>query len=361
MTKERSSNFELLRILAMLAIVAQHFMTQGGATSQEMGANTVFAMIVGRGARIAVNCYVIIGAWFLTEAAFKAERVLKIWFEVFFYSVTITLILFVFKLCPITAKSFLQSFLPIFGQPLWFAATYMIMLLFSPFLNCILACKKVFLERLLILMLIFVSVRATVYKYDCAYYASIVWFCFLYLVVGYLKKYPLKILNNKWLCFGGACVIYFVVVLGYILGTAFGNSAGYGKILGIIGSLCSQYLDDFKALPAFLCSIFIFFFFKNINIGSNKIINTIAASTFGVYIIHQVPAFYNYLWKNIWHSKEWLSSVYFPIYSVVVIVGTFLVALLIDKIRLRWLEPLLIKSKLYKFLCNKIDGLYKWE
>lgn len=64
------------------------------------------------------------------------------------------------------------------------------------------------------------------------------------------------------------------------------------------------YSGALNSVPSLLCAISLLYYFKNLNIGSNKIINTLAASSLGIYIIHQVPLFYPVLWNQIKSSKH---------------------------------------------------------
>ena len=78
MTANRQSNFELLRLVAMLAIVAGHFVSQS-AVGHASGAAGTVASILSSGPRLAVNLFLLVGCWFMVDAKFKAERLLKLY------------------------------------------------------------------------------------------------------------------------------------------------------------------------------------------------------------------------------------------------------------------------------------------
>ena len=61
--KERSSNLELLRLLAMFCIVANHLVGQGDVLRDASGVNFLFSFFVGNAARISVNVFLIIGCY----------------------------------------------------------------------------------------------------------------------------------------------------------------------------------------------------------------------------------------------------------------------------------------------------------
>ena len=77
---KRDSNIELLRIISMLLIVATHTF---GTYSDIIGSqfpwpiNWSFFYIIKAISYIAVNMYVMIGAYFLCTSKFRSKRVVK--------------------------------------------------------------------------------------------------------------------------------------------------------------------------------------------------------------------------------------------------------------------------------------------
>lgn len=70
--KERSSNIELLRILAMMTIVLGHCLRQNDYFLAMP--NVIFASGM---LRIAVNVFLIVGCWFMVDATFSWKRVFR--------------------------------------------------------------------------------------------------------------------------------------------------------------------------------------------------------------------------------------------------------------------------------------------
>ena len=62
--KQRKSNYELLRILSMLLIVAGHLVEQSGLLAYD-NPNLFIACLLGSASRVAVNLFLILGCWFL--------------------------------------------------------------------------------------------------------------------------------------------------------------------------------------------------------------------------------------------------------------------------------------------------------
>mgnify|MGYP006988155782 CR=1 FL=1 len=82
----------------------------------------------------------------------------------------------------------------------------------------------------------------------------------------------------------------------------------------------AQCLFDFKSVPAFIISIFLFLAVLNFKSFKNKVINYISASTFAVYIFHQVPGWYDILWKKIFKVNSLINSELYILYILVIVV-----------------------------------------
>ena len=64
--EQRHSSIELLRILAMLMIVAGHFLCHQSGVAAAHGGFTV--SLFGSGARWACNLFLLVGCWFMVDA-----------------------------------------------------------------------------------------------------------------------------------------------------------------------------------------------------------------------------------------------------------------------------------------------------
>ena len=106
----------------MLAIVSGHLLTQS-SLANVTGTNHILAMLLGSGVRIGVNVFLILGVWFMVDAKFKAERIVRLYLEVFFYSVPITICMLLMGEAG-GLRNILQGMFPFFGRSVWFASAY---------------------------------------------------------------------------------------------------------------------------------------------------------------------------------------------------------------------------------------------
>lgn len=98
------------------------------------------------------------------------------------------------------------------------------------------------------------------------------------------------------------------------------------------------FIADSNKPLAVITAIFAFLFFKNLKIGYSKIINTIAASAFGVLLIHANSAtMRQWLWKdtldNVGHFD---GNTY--LHAILSVLTVYAICTLIDFIRIQLLE-----------------------
>lgn len=87
--KKRNSNIEFLRIIAMLMVVTLHMLNFGGLL-EKSNTTTLKGFLIWfleSLCFVAVDCYVLIGSYFLSDSKFKIKRIIKLWVQTFFYSI----------------------------------------------------------------------------------------------------------------------------------------------------------------------------------------------------------------------------------------------------------------------------------
>ena len=127
---------------------------------------------------------------------------------------------------------------------------------------------------------------------------------------------------------------------------------------GATDSKAFQYIAYYRtalgALPGLLAALALFHFFKNWDLGSNRVVNALAGTTLGVYILHQVPVLRDFLWNGIFHAQAHHGSAG---YTLLVIVLTFAGCAAIDALRTKFIMQPLQRSRAFTALCAKGDAL----
>ena len=205
MEKERNSNIELLRIIAMIFIVAHHFVVHGGFSfpTAEFSINKLWIQLIQLGGKIGVDIFVLISGYFLIKTKdLKISKILKFWLQVFTYSFIIYII---FGLCGLTTfnlKDFIYACFPITFNHWWFASTYFVLYLIFPFLNKLFISfdKKTYQKFLIISTLCWCLIPT--FTNSPFQSNNLVWFVYLYALAGYIHLYwnKIKISGKKFIC-----------------------------------------------------------------------------------------------------------------------------------------------------------------
>jgi len=92
-----------------------------------------------------------------------------------------------------------------------------------------------------------------------------------------------------------------------------------------------------------MMTILIFNIFKNINIKNIKIINTVASTTFGIYLIHENIFLRDIIWKRIIQGPKYQDSPLLIINAIMGVLLVFVICTLIEIIQQNVLQNQLMK------------------
>lgn len=284
----RKSNLELLRLIAIFAILASHYFYGTGIRAELSGQSLLVANFLASGARIAVNVFVLLGTWFLVDLPFKGLRPLRLYFTLAFYSIPITITMLLIGQ-PLCMQQVLQGLFPFTFMATWYTNAYISMLLFSPFLHRLLRMPKAQLQIIAILILSLVCFPASLpWMTIDDYVSNMLWFPCLYVLVGYFKHHTHAF---EW---GSTWWYACVAIVGYVLIVICRNSP-----FPQIATMDELYRGNIKTLPNLLIAYCTFVVFLRLRIGTHKWINRLAQSVFSVYVIHQIPAFSGWQWNMV--------------------------------------------------------------
>lgn len=170
---------------------------------------------------------------------------------------------------------------------------------------------------------------------------------FLYSFGGYVRKYdPFKSVR-LWVIFAAVITINLIVLGNFYISTA-NNILEFNQNGGSTFIQSIPCYENYQIIPVTL-GIALFELFRRIKAPNNPAINFIGASTFMVYLIHDNRLFY-----EIWKTQNWLSvlhetPLYFVVKYFVWTVATFAVGvlcyclfLLLSKL-LGYCKPLIMK------------------
>jgi hypothetical protein len=350
----REGNIELLRVIAMLFIVSGHFVGQGKLLEclNENTVNDIFFVFFGFGHRVAVNIFLIIGVWFMVDTDFKGIRLVKMHSQVLFYTVPITVILFVLGY-GVGVSKVVQACMPILGRPLWFASAYMILLLLSPYLKKVFLLPKDKISTLVGILFLVCCVLPMLTAEMDTFLDNLLWFIVVYIFIGYIKKYVNNLNRGWWLLIGIG--IYVVLCTCKIISTEYSS---IGICAQYFRKLADRFLHDIKSIPNFLCALCVFGGVHSIKIKYNRFIKFLADASFSVYIVHQVPVFFNVLWEDLLVPWNFINRAYYPLLFLIEVLLLYVVIASIDTIRAVVFNRYWMVSRLASKMGAGIDKLF---
>lgn len=321
--KQRESNFELLRIVSMLLVLLIHY-TPVRITDMTGGiylANNIWQDILNLELKslsfVCVNCFVLISGYFGIKL--KLGSFLNLLFQMIFWSaVCVAFAVTVFGVPNISiVRDFLNNI--VCG---WFPQAYLILFVLSPMLNAFVkSCSERDLGRYIILFYILSTIGGYLMGWNNYNEGmSALSLIGLYLIGAYLRISTYKLFTFKART---DLLIY--------LGLGFGMVA-LNMLMIKVGISSSPY--GYLNPIVIIMSVYLFLFFKKINIGHNKFINFLSASAFSIYLFHYNPLCFGKICE-VW---TWINLNFGVLSSLCVaflsFVGIYLFCVAIDRIRI---------------------------
>lgn len=381
MKTKRNSNVELLRIFSMILIVLGHtFGTRFEGTNQP---TTVFLeyVVFASWAILGVDLFVIISAWFLCEQKFKTSRIVSVLFEALCYILAFdiayaVIILYKTRSVPFAIRqAVLFLFDGVFSQYHWFVGAYIIMCFASPLINRLIQA----IDRQLLKVIIIIGTAAVIYQNFTgagyySFFADSANFIYIYLLVGYIKKYGFEFKKPLFLS--------IIITAGMIIGNIALRFIKNDDISHYAYKLIEVTVANTKRYSPLiiLLALCIFMFVIRIKERHSNFVNLVAGTTFGIYLFHEtyIPVPYSFIstatqaveTKNASALKDFAVTFF---YNIGLISPGFLLALqmimvsilifacgaVVENLRNRFIQKPFMKWADARFgeKFNRIDGL----
>ena len=333
--KRRDSSIELFRIISMLIIVAHHYVVNSGLmdtiASNSTTWNSIFLLLFGWGGKTAINCFVFITGYFMCQSNITWKKFLKLFLEFKFYKIVFYLVFFVTGYTEFSIKELWEIIFPINSIGSGFVGSYLAFYLFIPFVNLLITSMSEKMHQRLIALCICLFTVLPTFFFTNVKLSYVSWFITLYLIAAYVRLYPKRIFDNRkvWgiALFVSLLLSWCSVIAGIYVGRWIGKDITYYFVA-----------DSNKAL-ALVTSFCAFLFFKNLNMGYNRCINTIAASSFGVLLIHaNSDIMRTWLWQDVCQNTSFYGNKLLILHAVGTVLVIYIVCTCIDILRIKYLE-----------------------
>ena len=278
-TVKRNSNIELLRICCMLMIIAGHVMMNHKAQYSLTDIDEIIKLFFRGAFSVAVNAFVLISGYWGIQ--FKKDRLIHLIIQTFFYSSIFLILAVLLGWHTVNPRTDFFAFIPILTKQYWFVTCYVILYIFSPWLNIwVDSFDMISYKKFLIVGFFIVYVWPT-FSYlinapqfigDAGY--GIVNFSYLYMLGRYFRLY--YICRHTSMYYWGGYILSSMALflcqygLSWFLGFEFTSWISYNTFFIFVGSIC------------------LFMGFKELSFHSS-IVNYWAKPCLAVYLIHMAP------------------------------------------------------------------------
>lgn len=341
--KKREANFELLRIAAMLMIITLHYLDKGGILpnpEESFGMSGFLAWGLEAFCVCAVNAYVLLSAYFLSEGQYRPSKAVTLWMQVIFYSVGIPLLFAVagvIHLEEVDKYRLLIYIFPVIEEHYWFVTAFVLMSLFAPLMNDGLRRlpKKTYRQGLLLLFLLLSlskSVLPLHLPVDRLGYDAL-WFLCLYMLGAYFRYYGetdkiLQKLGRLPYALGGYVLFSLLIFVSFVCVRIF-----YQKTGSLADFITRQY--QYNSVFCLFSSVCLFLAFRARNVREGKAAAAIcraASASFGVYLIHEHLEV-RYLWNQWLGTEKFAGTPCFLLHWLLCVIMVYMVCMLIDFVR----------------------------
>lgn len=352
--KGRQMGVELLRIGAMLMIVAHHFAYHGVFNFEYLTAGSVFVDVLKLGGKLGTNIFVLITGYYSVSSSFSYKKIVRMLLQVTFYSVLTYFLAVLFSVREFSLELLIESLLPLvfYRSAYWFFTLYIVLYCLTPILNAAVnnIGKKQLGAIICLLLGIWCILPNTVglftdtAEYD---YSRLGFFLLLYLIGGYFRLYSFPLYQKKKLCRAFLVLSCLAFAFCRIMCSEVMMKAENPQLIRWLKMLCDyQQNSIFPVIVAVLMLIF----FQTIQLKPYRAFFAVSKATFGVYLLHDSPWISKYLWTSICRT-DLISECRARnciILSVVCIAAVYVACTCVELLRFYFLE-----KPLFKLICKE--------
>ena len=332
---ERDSSIELYRIVVMFLIVASHYVDTSGlldlVDDKTSIAKLLYTYSFGAWGKSGNNCFILITGYFMCKSDINLKKFLKLIFQIYFYTIILNTIAVLTGYADVSVNLLFFTIFPFRDFSHNFVSGYVCLFLAIPFLNILIKnlTKRQHLILSILLLIIYTGVGSIpIVGIEINYFS---WFVVLYIIAAFLRFYgfPLNIPHRLW---------------GLILLSSLLLAALSIYTLVSVGKIWNFFIHESNKILAVMVALSSFMWFKDLKIGHSRVINEIASTIFGVYLIHSNSNMKHWLWNEFLNVDAQFYSQYYVLFSVLSVITIFIGCTLIDLIRIRFIERPVMKA-----------------
>lgn len=322
----RKSNIELLRILAMFGVVACHYVLLTGLgvrySGQPISGKSVFLSLWGCWGATAINLYVMITGYFMSQSTLTLRRYLRIAGPVLLYAILGFIVSIVFLHNHMTLVDLLKKIKNDFlAVNVGFTPSFLWFYLLIPSINRLIEASKRGQIGILLLVLLLIQSVIPCFVQGAMGWFPVLWYVTLYLIGASIRRSEALrawgLLRRISLLCAAVLSMSFVCVLFLLL-----------ESLGMIHSVApyswSWFFMSTSKPGALIVAIALFLVFERLDIRYSRMINAVASTTYPILLIQgAVPNFWRLICPSLVERSDNLSTLAFALVSVIICVLVF--------------------------------------
>lgn len=305
--KRRDSGIELLRIMAMLMVVAHHAAVHNAVSLMSMpfsAKRVSFELLFSGVGKLGVVCFFLISAWFLSQGEQTLRSNLRrVWLmerELLFWSIAIYVYVKLVSPQLVPAGFKWQAVQPLTLRMWWYATFYAVFLVLLPFVQIGLKAlgRKRHRDVCLVAAVMVLGFDGLHYRTSLMLGTETI-FILLYAMIAYYRWYMKPL--SAWVGAALVAVSSFVVLAAAVI-------FGWGGVSDSKLAVYQLYLTGQWKTPVIAAAFGLLLLFSRVHFYS-RAVNLVASATFGVYLIHEQPFVRQLLWQR-WFTLD--TFYYYP-------------------------------------------------
>lgn len=343
--RRRDSNFELLRVLAIVMIVVFHYTWNADYTWQKMqGGGKLAIDVFYHFGELGVNSFGLLTGYFLSaqERPFRAQKAFLLWMQVLFYSVLSSAAYYTLKPEEFDLQALFEIIFPLSFHIWWYATAYLLLYFCAPFLNRLLnTLSRGEYRWLLVFQMTVFCILPTLLGVlednpeGFWYYSRFFWLIVLYCFAGYIRKYDPPFRLRTWKGWMLTHLALWAILIAFM---AFWER--FGDHFEEVFPISAIYFWRPNTVMMAALSVTLFLMCKNLRLRENRVINGLASATFGIYLFHGGRSGVVW-WNRIFHNPAYEGTPMIFIDLLCAVAVILVLGLLVESVRKR-LERVII-------------------
>lgn len=327
----RNYSLDLLRCVAMMMVVVLHFLDKGGQLKDftdpgVFTAKDVTAWILESFCIVAVNMYMLLSGYLLSESRFKLSNLLLLVARVWLYSVIVGFIGIALGTPQESVDTYfyLRLLFPVSMATYWFMTAYVFFYLLVPVLGIAARVMdkkqlQIVIAGLLFFHCIIKSVMPATLSADVGGMDAM-WYIVLFFVAVYIRKYVKKV-ELPWVGYIATALLVFGEA--YVLRQVYLKTGSLSYIVKI-----SYAYNHIFVLAS---SVFLFIAFLQFDLPEKqgKVFAFLGKYSLGVYLLHENLSV-RYAWEKLFGCDKITSVIGLLVSTIIAVVAVFVAGVIVD-------------------------------